>query len=151
MVLPLNTPRNLCKRSHSKGAVCPRNLLFLGTVCAAGRDSGNGSSMAGNAVRIHRSRVRTGSSSICFARWRSAAKNHRRRRARPAGASEEATEPAYANPHFLAQARYRRDYSHRHRSDRSTVANGALIAAQARRCERVRGFFPRMISGKWRA
>jgi hypothetical protein len=60
--------------------------------------------------------------------------------ARPAGASEKATRAAYANPRFLDQARYRRDYSHRHCSHRSYVAVAALIATRLYRWEKVHGF-----------
>jgi hypothetical protein len=105
--------------------------------CNAGRDSANGSSMAGNALRIHRPRVRTRSSGILFPRSRSAANNHRRRSARSASASEKATRAAYANPRFPAQARFGGDHSRRRSSDHSSVANAALIAAQFCSCERV--------------
>src|SRR5271156_2786061 len=104
------------------------------------RNSANGSSMAGNAVRIHRTRVRTRTSGIFFARRSSATENNRRRSARSAGASEEATRTAHAYPGFPAQAHFGGGYSDRRRSRRSSVADAALIATQLRRCERVDGF-----------
>ena len=104
------------------------------------RNSANGSSMAGNAVRIHRARVRTGTSGIFFARRSSATENNRRRSARSAGASEEATRTAHAYPGFPAQAHFGGGYSDRRRSRRSSVADAALIGTQLRRCESVDGF-----------
>jgi hypothetical protein len=117
----------MSRSGRAMGATCRAGTALPVSNCRAGRDSGNRSSMSGNAVRIHRPRVRTGTSAIFFARRCSAAKNHRRRRARSAGASQEATRTAHAHPRFPAQARFSGNHPNRRGSYRSSATRATLI------------------------